>query len=77
MVHGIMQIGSVVLVGLFLVVKYLGKEWINWLMSLYFGLAGLYGVPHVSPLTCLHRFLAIHYYPFLVPHLSGQIHVGH
>ncbi|KAN0107196.1 Signal peptide peptidase domain containing protein [Russula decolorans] len=39
-------LGSVLLVGLFLVVKYLGKEWINWFMSLYFGLAGLYSVPH-------------------------------
>lgn len=60
--------GSVLLVGLFLVLKYLGKEWINWLMSLYFGFAGLYSVPHVSPLTCLRRFLAIPYYFFLVPH---------
>jgi hypothetical protein len=65
-----------VLVGLFLVLKYLGKEWINWFMSVYFGLAGLYSVPHVSPLTCLRRFLAIPYYPLLVPHQSGQIHVG-
>ncbi|KAH9998450.1 signal peptide peptidase-domain-containing protein [Russula compacta] len=39
-------LGSVMLVGLFLVLKYLGKEWINWLMSLYFGFAGLYSVPH-------------------------------
>jgi hypothetical protein len=66
-----------VLVGLFLVLKYLGKEWINWLMSLWFGLAGLYSVPHVSPLTCLRGFLAIPYYPSLVSHSSGQIHVGH
>jgi len=39
-------LGSVLLVGLFLVVKYLGKEWINWIMSLYFAVAGLYTVPH-------------------------------
>jgi len=39
-------LGSALLVGLFLVVKYLGAEWINWLMSLYFGLAGLYSIPH-------------------------------
>jgi minor histocompatibility antigen H13 len=39
-------LGSVLLVGLFLVVKYLGKEWINWFMSLCFGLAGLYRVPY-------------------------------
>jgi hypothetical protein len=41
------------LVGLFLVVKYLGKEWINWIMSHYFGLAGLYSVPHVISLFFL------------------------
>ncbi|KAI0305685.1 signal peptide peptidase-domain-containing protein [Multifurca ochricompacta] len=39
-------LGSVLLAGLFLVIKYFGKEWINWLMSLYFSLAGLYSVPH-------------------------------
>ncbi|KAI0298504.1 peptidase A22B, signal peptide peptidase [Russula brevipes] len=38
-------LGSVMLVGLFLIIKYLGKEWINWLMSCYFALAGLYSVP--------------------------------
>jgi len=38
-------LGSVMLVGLFLVLKYLGKEWINWLLSLYFALVGLYSVP--------------------------------
>ncbi|KAI0277418.1 signal peptide peptidase-domain-containing protein [Russula aff. rugulosa BPL654] len=47
-------LGSVLLVGLFLVLKYLGKEWINWLMSLYFGLAGLYSVPY--SLISLARF---------------------
>jgi len=67
----------VLLVGLFLVLKYLGKEWINWLMSLYFGFAGLYSVPYVSPLTYLRRFLAIPYYPLLVSHQSGQIYAGH
>ncbi|KAH9978656.1 signal peptide peptidase-domain-containing protein [Lactifluus volemus] len=39
-------IGSVLLGGLFLVIKYFGKEWINWLLSLYFILAGFYSVPH-------------------------------
>ena len=38
------------LVGLFLVLKYLGKEWINWLLSLYFALVGLYSVPRVLSL---------------------------
>ena len=56
------------LFGLFLVLKYLGKEWINWLMSIYFGLAGLYSIPNVSTLTFSRRFLAIAYYPFLDPH---------
>ncbi|THH30820.1 hypothetical protein EUX98_g3392 [Antrodiella citrinella] len=33
--------GSVVLLGLYLVVKYFGKEWINWLLQWYFTLAGV------------------------------------
>jgi len=47
-------LGSILLAGLFLVIKYFGKEWINWLLSLYFALAGLYSVPH--SLTSLARF---------------------
>jgi len=39
-------LGSVLLVGLYLVIKYLGKEWLNWLMSFYFALTGLFSVPH-------------------------------
>ena len=65
------------LVGLFLVIKYLGKEWINWLMSIYFALAGLYSVPYVRPAACLRGFLAIPYYPFLESHRSCEIHIGH
>ncbi|KAL0581319.1 hypothetical protein V5O48_000695 [Marasmius crinis-equi] len=34
-------IGSVVLFGLFLVIKYIGKEWINWLLGWYFSFAGV------------------------------------
>ncbi|KAJ3550561.1 hypothetical protein NM688_g5049 [Phlebia brevispora] len=34
-------IGSAVLFGLYLVVKYFGKEWINWLLRWYFTLAGI------------------------------------
>ncbi|KAI0941598.1 hypothetical protein AcW1_003450 [Taiwanofungus camphoratus] len=34
-------LGSVVLFGLYLVVKYLGKEWINWLLQWYFTFAGV------------------------------------
>jgi hypothetical protein len=41
------QLGSAVLTGLYLVIKYLGKEWINWLMGWYFTCAALYTVPNV------------------------------
>ncbi|KAJ3996409.1 peptidase A22B, signal peptide peptidase [Lentinula boryana] len=34
-------IGSVVLFGLFVVIKYFGKEWINWLLGWYFSIAGI------------------------------------
>ena len=44
------------LVGLFLILKYLGKEWINWLLSLYFALVGLHSVPHVTSLLFLAQF---------------------
>ncbi|KAH9083424.1 signal peptide peptidase-domain-containing protein [Lactarius deliciosus] len=47
-------LGSTLLGGLFLAIKYFGKEWINWLLSLYFALAGLYSVPR--SLTSLARF---------------------
>ena len=35
-------LGSVTLGGLYLIIKYLGPEWINWLMSWYLSLASLY-----------------------------------
>ncbi|KAF9531605.1 signal peptide peptidase-domain-containing protein [Crepidotus variabilis] len=34
-------IGSVTLFGLYLIVKYLGEKWINWLLGWYFSLAGV------------------------------------
>ncbi|KAF6761175.1 signal peptide peptidase-domain-containing protein [Ephemerocybe angulata] len=34
-------IGSFALVGLYLIVKYFGKEWINWFLGWYFSLAGV------------------------------------
>ncbi|KZT29203.1 hypothetical protein NEOLEDRAFT_1128801, partial [Neolentinus lepideus HHB14362 ss-1] len=34
-------VGSIVLFGLYLVVRYLGKEWINWLLGWYFAVAGV------------------------------------
>ena len=35
------QIGSVALFGLYMVVTYVGKEWINWLLGWYFSIAGV------------------------------------
>ncbi|KAJ8514467.1 hypothetical protein ONZ45_g8024 [Pleurotus djamor] len=37
-------IGSATLFGLYLVVKYLGPEWINWLLGWYFSIAGVASV---------------------------------
>jgi minor histocompatibility antigen H13 len=37
----IQQFGSVTLFGLYMVVKYFGKEWINYLLGWYFSLAGV------------------------------------
>lgn len=37
-------LGSVTLGGLYLIIKYLGPDWINWLMSWYLSLASLYSV---------------------------------
>ncbi|KAK7472532.1 hypothetical protein VKT23_000647 [Stygiomarasmius scandens] len=37
-------IGSVVLLGLFLIIKYFGKEWINWFLGWYFSIAGVVSV---------------------------------
>ncbi|KAF8909839.1 peptidase A22B, signal peptide peptidase, partial [Mucidula mucida] len=34
-------IGSATLLGLYLVIKYVGKEWINWILGWYFSFAGL------------------------------------
>ncbi|KAF8161064.1 peptidase A22B, signal peptide peptidase [Crassisporium funariophilum] len=34
-------IGSVALLGLYTIVKYLGEKWINWLLGWYFSLAGV------------------------------------
>ena len=35
------QIGSVLLFGLYVIVKYFGKEWINWILQWYFTVAGV------------------------------------
>ncbi|CCM05708.1 uncharacterized protein FIBRA_07940 [Fibroporia radiculosa] len=43
-------IGSVVLFGLYLVVKYFGQEWINWLLQWYFTFAGVGSVGKASSL---------------------------
>ena len=42
------QLGSVVLLGLYLVVKFLGTEWINWLLAHYFTITGGISVWKVS-----------------------------
>ena len=41
------QIGSVVLFGLYLIVKFYGKEWITWLLQWYFTIAGVGSVGKV------------------------------
>jgi len=43
-----LQIGSVALVGLYTIVKYLGEKWINWLLGWYFSIAGVGSVWNVS-----------------------------
>ncbi|KAJ3735660.1 signal peptide peptidase-domain-containing protein [Lentinula guzmanii] len=48
-------IGSVVLFGLFVVIKYFGKEWINWLLGWYFSIAGIGSV--WKSLVSLTRYL--------------------
>lgn len=47
------QIGSVVLFGLYLIVKFYGKEWITWLLQWYFTVAGVGSVSKV----CIFRSL--------------------
>ncbi|KAG6812609.1 hypothetical protein H0H92_001960 [Tricholoma furcatifolium] len=37
-------IGSIALLGFYLVIKYLGKEWINWLLGWYFSFTGVASV---------------------------------
>lgn len=48
----LLQIGSVVLFGLYLIVKYYGKEWITWLLQWYFTIAGVGSVGKVR-LSCI------------------------
>jgi hypothetical protein len=43
-VNGTIQIGSFALFGMYLVVKYLGKEWINFLLGWYFAITGVASV---------------------------------
>ena len=54
------QIGSVVLFGLYLVVKYLGPEWINWLLQWYFTLTGIGSVGKVRASHVPHAILKAH-----------------
>ena len=43
-----LQIGSIALMGLFTIVKYLGEKWVNWLLGWYFSIAGVGSVWTVS-----------------------------
>ncbi|KAH0589439.1 Minor histocompatibility antigen H13 [Termitomyces sp. J132] len=47
--------GSFVLFGFYLVIKYLGKEWINWFLGWYFSVAGVASV--WKSLTSLTRYI--------------------
>lgn len=49
-------IGSVVLFGLYLVVKFLGVEWINWVLGWYFTIAGVGSVWKCSISICKSSF---------------------
>ena len=42
------KVGSAMLLGLYLVVKFFGTEWINWLLAWYFTIAGAGSVWKVS-----------------------------
>jgi minor histocompatibility antigen H13 len=50
-----LQFGSVALFSLYMVVKYFGKEWINYLLGWYFSLAGVGSV--WKSLVSLTRFV--------------------
>lgn len=43
-----MQLGSIALFGMYLIVKFLGKEWINKILGWYFTFAGIGSVWKVS-----------------------------
>ncbi|KAK7692618.1 hypothetical protein QCA50_004250 [Cerrena zonata] len=45
--------GSVVLFGLYMIIKYVGKEWINWLMQWYFTITGVGSVSKVTRRSAL------------------------
>ena len=47
------------LFGLYLVVKYLGKEWINWLLQWYFTFAGVGSVGKVRTILACSRSCAL------------------
>ena len=51
------QIGSVLLFGLYVIVKYFGKEWITWLLQWYFTFAGVGSVGKVSTYLSTYRCL--------------------
>lgn len=55
------QIGSAVLFGLYLIVKYFGKEWITWLLQWYFTFAGIgsFGKVRRAALIMSYRMLTL------------------
>lgn len=54
------QLGSVVLFGLYLVVKFFGVEWINWLLGWYFTVAGAGSVWKVRRTISVESAAALH-----------------
>ena len=44
----LLQMGSAVLLGLYTVIKYFGKEWINWFLGYFFAINGVVSVWKVS-----------------------------
>lgn len=46
--------GSVMLVGLYVLFKYLNKDYLNYLFTAYFGIIGVFAVSNVLPPTQQH-----------------------
>lgn len=67
------QVGSVTLFGMYVVVTYVGKEWINWFLGWYFALAGVGSVWKVRrDCDAWHVFRVAHPY-VSVGHAVGRV----